>query len=138
MLLGSMSETYQEMLDKEYIGSDFRYSVRIDESSAYLKISTDTKKPNKFIDYVLNILKKVKNFKVNEEEFNTLKKAYWGSMLMSLNDVEYIGISYPEYYFKSCDFFEAVEKLQDVTYEEIEDLKEYFDSNMISTIIIKK
>ena len=70
MLLGSMSETYQEMLDKEYIGSDFRYSVRIDESSAYLKISTDTKKPNKFIDYVLNILKKVKNVKVNEEELS--------------------------------------------------------------------
>ncbi len=138
MMLGSMSETYQEMLDKEYIGSNFRYNVRLDENSAYLKISTDTKKPNIFIEFILNILKNVNKHTFDKLEFETLKKAYWGSVLMSLNDVEYIGVSYPEYYFKSCDFFEAVEKLQDITYEEIYQLKKYFNEEMISTIVVKK
>lgn len=138
MLFGSMSDSYQEMLDKEYIGADYRYTVRLDNDSAYFKIGSDTKKPNEFIKYIKNIIQSINELQIKEEQFEKMKKAFWGSVLMSLNDVEYIGVSYPEYYFKNCDFFEAIEEIKTINLEDIYELKEYFDESKMSIVILEK
>ena len=138
MLFGSMSDSYQEMLDKEYIGADYRYTVRLDNDSAYFKIGSDTKKPNEFIEYIKNIIQSINELQINEDQFEKMKKAFWGSVLMSLNDVEYIGVSYPEYYFKHCDFFEAIEEIKNINLEDIYELKEYFDESKMSIVILEK
>lgn len=138
MLIGSMSDSYQDMLDKEYIGTEYRYSIRIDNHSSYIKISSDSKKPHKFIEYIKNKIAYAKEMLIDEESFNNIKKAFFGSVLMSLNDVEYIGVSYPEYYFKNCEFFEAIEELHNLKSSDLEEIKKYFDLSKLSTLIIDK
>ena len=138
MLIGSMSDSYQDMLDKEYIGTEYRYSIRIDNHSSYIKISSDSKKPHKFIEYIKNKIAYAKDMLIDEESFNNIKKAFFGSVLMSLNDVEYIGVSYPEYYFKNCEFFEAIEELHNLKSSDLEEIKKYFDLSKLSTLIIDK
>lgn len=138
MLIGSMSDSYQEMLDNEYIGTEYRYSIRIDNHSSYIKISSDSKKPHKFIEYIKNKIAFAKDMPIDDESFNNIKKAFFGSVLMSLNDVEYIGVSYPEYYFKKCEFFEAIEELHNLKSSDLEEIKKYFDLSKLSTLIIDK
>ena len=137
-LLGSMSDSYQEMLDKEIIGNNFRYSIKLDEKSAFLKFSTDSKKPLEFKEYIYNKLKELKTMEIDSNNFDSLKRAFRGVILMSLNDIEYIGITYPEYYFKNCDLYKSIEMIDSIDIDSLNEVIELIDLNQISTFLIEK
>ena len=57
---------------------------------------------------------------------------------MSLNDIEYIGITYPEYYFKNCDLYKSIEMIDSIDIDSLNEVIELIDLNQISTFLIEK
>lgn len=133
---GASSENYQEMLDLELINGNIYTDVYVDDLCGYIKIHTNTHKPEMFVHYVKKKLLDLNKVKLTEQEFNIYKKAVLGDFLKSLNYLENIAYSYLDSIIKNSDVFEVLELFQDITLDDMKKIGKYFVKNAISEFII--
>ncbi len=132
---GITSPIYQELLDQELI-SGFSYNCSIDETSCYLRLSTNTYKEKEFIAYITNKLLLMHEYHISLDELNDIKKAIIGSFIRSFNNVEFISTTFLEYKLKNSNIFHILEIINKITPKDIEELGKYFVKEAITSFCI--
>lgn len=132
---GITSPVYQDLLDKELI-SGFSYSCTIDETSGYVRISTNTFKEKEFISYITKELLSLSHFTISDDDLKEIKKAIQGSFIRSLNNVEFISTTFVEYKLKNCNIFHTLDIIQKMKKEELEELGQYFVKEAITSFSV--
>lgn len=133
---GMCSDNYQYMLDNELI-NDFGYTCNFDYKCSYIKLSASTFKPKEFSKFVKKELLKFKEYKIEEDIFNNMKKAILGNCLRAFDSEEYICTSYVENLFKNSNIFDAIDVINSITINDLKEMGKYFNSESFTEYIIE-
>ena len=138
-LFSKSSDHYQALLEEGLINESFSYDLTFEYSFGFGLISTDTKKPEKFIQRVKEILLNPDHLTISEEDFTIIKNKMKGHMLKSLNSLEYIANSFTRYQFNGSNLFETLQLFDELKVEDLQDVQSFFaDQAITSTIIYPK
>lgn len=133
---GMCSDNYQYMLDNELING-FGYSCNFDLKCSYIKLSASTFKPKEFSKFVKKELLKFKDFEIDEEIFNNMKKAILGNCLRAFDSEEYICTSYVDNLFKNGNIFECIDIINSITIDDLKAMGKYFNSESFTEYILE-
>ena len=133
---GFSSDNYQYMLDEELI-SGFSYSFHFDKSTSYIKFVANSFNPKLFIEFIKKELIKFKNYEIDLESFNYLKKGLIGTFIKSYDNVEFVSTNLIEYMFKNSNIFNALEIIESITINDLLNFCKYFDEKSITSFTIK-
>lgn len=133
---GFSSDNYQYMLDNNII-SGFTYSFNYDKSSSNIRFIANSFNPKLFIKFMKNEILKLNRFNIDELLFNNIKKGLIGRFISSFDNVEFISTNLIEYLFKNSDVFDAIEVIQSITIDDINDFLKYFVEDSITYYIVK-
>lgn len=133
---GFSSDNYQYMLDEELI-SGFTYSFNFDKTTSHIRFIANSFSPKQFAQFIKNEVLKLKNFDIDEENFNRIKKGLIGTFIRSFDSVEFISTSMVEYLFKNTDLFNALNVINSLTLDDLHNFSKYFIEDSITYYIIK-
>lgn len=133
---GFSSDNYQHMLDDNII-SGFTYTFNYDKTTSHIRFIANSFNPKLFVKEMKNEILKLNNFVIDENTLTIIKKGLIGTFIKSFDNVEFISTSLVEYLFKDTDIFNAIEIIDSITKEDIQDFTKYFVDEAITYFIIK-
>ncbi|MDD3171326.1 MAG: pitrilysin family protein [Bacilli bacterium] len=134
--IGSSTKFYQNLLDKQLISNDLRYSIYFDGACGYIKITADCFDPSKLRKVLVKKILTLSDINIDLNTFERFKKAVIGSFIKSLNSLEYIATCLLEYDFKNCDIFESLSLLEKLTLNDALKMGKYFKEEAITSFAI--
>lgn len=134
LLFGMTSSNYLNLYDSGLIDESFSTDFSYERTFNFLNVSSDTKKPEEFIQAIKQTLKLgTASPDFNELHFETVKKRSIGQALQSLNSLEYIAHQFIDQTFGDATVFDIVPILEDITIDEVKDLaNDYLNENYLS------
>lgn len=139
ILFGKGSSNYMEMYDSGLIDDSFGYSFNMDRSFHFLVLEADTDEPETARQRWREILLHWRtDADFTEENFTLLKRALIGEQLQAFNSLEYIANQFGYLQFRGIDLFERIERIESLTFEELEKFGEqYIREPLFSSFVIK-
>ena len=119
MLLGESSPLYARLYSEGLINSSFGCSYDLLPGAAYVYLGGDTPNPHAVLDAILAEAKRVAEEGVDEDYYQRLKNANFGSTLKGLNSFENIAVSVVEAQFRGYDPFRFPEVFDSITREDV-------------------
>lgn len=109
---------YQELYQEKLIDDSFYYETTLDKNYGYTLIGSNTERPEVFAKKVKEMLLSTQSQELKEEDFNRMKKKKIGSLIRSMNSLEFIANKYIHYYTSNIDLFEIIPTIQELKVEE--------------------
>ena len=119
VLLGESSPLYARLYSEGLINSSFGCSYDLLPGAAYVYLGGDTPNPHAVLDAILAEAKCVAEEGVDEDYYQRLKNANFGSTLKGLNSFENIAVSVVEAQFRGYDPFCFPEVFDSITREDV-------------------
>ena len=135
-IFGPSTDAYQEMLDQELIQGGFSYESYHDGFAGFIRIQTNTRKPEAFISFITEKLLSLAAFEIDEETFARFKKAVLGNFIKSLNSFEFLALGYLEYGLRNSDIFETLEEFDKLTRSGLKKYQKYFVKSAIANFTV--
>jgi len=134
LLFGTTSSNYLNLYDSGLIDESFSIDFSYERTFNFLNVSSDTKKPEEFIQSIKQTLKTGSDsLDFNEIHFETIKKRSIGQALKSLNSLEFIAHQFIDQTFGEATIFDIVPVLEDITLEEVKQLADdYLNEDYLS------
>jgi len=117
ILIGKSSELYKKLYEEGYLLSQPDLEYEVSKQFAHILISGQSKNPKKVIEEIQEQIKKLKEKKLNKEEFSRIKKKIYGEYVTEYNDVGSIARMFLADYFKGVNSFEYIENYNLVSIE---------------------
>ena len=134
MIMGRSSKLYNSMYDEGLINGSFGYDYTIEENYAFSSFGGEVDDPKHVRDVIINA---IKNYKIQENDFNRIKKAHIGDFIKQFNVVERISNTFIDMYFKGVKSLDIYEILESVTIDDMSYyLKEHFDEDRLAVSIV--
>ena len=133
----SSSEFYQQLLKEEIIDDSFNYFVVLDEDFGYLSISSNTEKVDEFISRVKERLLSLKTIEVSTEHFERYFKIKKSVAIRKLDFIDNIAEMHVDSFIDGIEFFDGLDIINKVKYEDVLDVRKYFNEESLTTVIIK-
>ncbi len=130
------TEYFEELITKGFINNSFEYSLYYDETYGHLLFNLDTQDPDKFINKIKSIINIIKNKEINNNDFKLLKRLYQARSIKRFNSLEYIANSIVEAHNDGHTIFDYIDILNEITIKDLENVKNFFNEDSISTFII--
>ena len=140
MIIGKSSKLYQELYKEGILfvvpGLDYEFS----KNYAHILISGQSEKPYEVYNKFKQIVKKMKNEKIDLEEFNRIKKRIYGEYVKEYNDPSDIARMFLADFFKDINSFDYIEEISTINKEYLQQiLNEIFvDKKMVISVIKKE
>ena len=137
---GKSSDIYLDLLDKGLINDSFGMDVAIDKDYSYFILGIESNKIEEFIPVIKDLLLKMKNYKITDEEFIRTKKLLLGSFIHSFNSIEAISSHFLNYRLLNEDPFMLLKIIENITKEDIYKSSRFISNidNMTTVKILKK
>ena len=119
VLLGESSPLYARLYSEGRINSSFGCSYDLLPGAADVYLGGDTPNPHAVLDAILAEAKRVAEEGVDEDYYQRLKNANFGSTLKGLNSFENIAVSVVEAQFRGYDPFRFPEVFDSITREDV-------------------
>jgi predicted Zn-dependent peptidase len=134
VLFGKSSSFYEEMIEKEYLVSNFYLEKITIDNYIFVTIKAESNQPQKLLE---EIKKYIKNIKINAEDFERKKKILINSYFTLFDDVEAVNdkildniIKYNKLYLNEIDM------IKELNIEELNKFVKLLDLSYIATYII--
>lgn len=131
-LFGDTSNYYNELLNEDLINDSFSYYLVNEDSASYIAIESFSNNINKAIKKIKEIL--LEDHKIDKKEFTIIKNDLIGKFILSLNSLEAIASNYSRFFFKNLDFFQVPKIIYNLKYEDLENIKKYFNEDSLSIV----
>ncbi|MFA6800511.1 MAG: pitrilysin family protein [Acholeplasmataceae bacterium] len=138
LLLGTSSNLYHDLLEKQLINQNFYISSTFEGHQAHFVIFSDTKDPQFLKDYLITQLSLAKDNLLSLDAFNRYIKVYIGQFIFALNSVEHQAYLYSKYYHRHAHLYEVIDIVQSITYNDILLTYNDFIKAPNSSVIYKK
>ena len=96
----------------------------------------DTDQPEVFIEKITEVIQKIKNEKIDDETFYIYKRLYQARNIKRFNSLEYIANLMIEFEQSNMNLFDLVEVTNQLTKEDVEAVRTYFDESAIASFTI--
>ncbi|SHK10133.1 Predicted Zn-dependent peptidase [Anaerobranca californiensis DSM 14826] len=136
-ILGRGSKLYNNLYDEGIIDSSFGVEYTAEDGFGHTILSLETDDPLGFVERLELEINKIKEQGLDKEEFILNKRKLEGLNLMELNSMENVVLGFMGDYFRDCNYFDRVQVIREVTFEDVQQrLYEHFDFKMSAISII--
>ncbi len=133
----SSSEFYQQLLKEEIIDDSFNYYVVLDKAFGYVSIVSNTQKIDEFISKVKEHLLSLKTIEISKEHFNKYLKINKARNIRKMDFIDSIVEMHVDAFIDNIEFFDELDIINKVKYEDVLDVRKYFNEDSFTTVIIK-
>ena len=137
ILFSKSSPLYEEWINEGIINDSFSGNFTQERDYSFIQIGGDTLYPDKLKDRIISLLTHIHEYKIDEKEFIRNKKKNIGLLINMFNSPESIANVFSRYYFEDIIAFDLIDTVNDMTIEDLYELYELFNSEAISTFIVK-
>ncbi len=137
MFADPSSELYQRLLKQQLINSSFGTEVFTGDGYFSLIFSGESSSPEKVREALLEEINHVKNEGLNEENFQRIKKAYYGMLIRELNNVEAVANLMINAHMDGVGPFDTIDVLSKMKSEEVFDFikNEMTDDRFVLSVV---
>lgn len=135
-MLGTSSNIYQEMLDKHIFDTGYFLEWIQEYTYGYIMLGADSTDPQRFYEYVIDLIPKLQAYQIDRETFQTKLKGLIGNILRGFNDLEAFGEVIKEKIEMKIDLFRDFSLLSRLDYPKENILSPYFKLEALSTLIV--
>ncbi|WP_226034885.1 EF-P 5-aminopentanol modification-associated protein YfmH [Aquibacillus saliphilus] len=126
-------EFYQELYDKDLIDNSFSFESNLERNFGFSILGGNTQKPDQLAEEIKGMLLKLKDFSLNEEQFERIKRKKIGHLLRAMNSLEFISTQFVHYNLLGIDLFEVVPAIEKLSVEEANNfLHQWIDEERIA------
>lgn len=126
LLLGDTSKNYLRLYQEGIIDDSFGFDFSLERSFHMADFSSDTARPEEFLQEIEYILLNFANEEeVNEENLERLKKKMLGKYFQSLNSLEFIANQFTQDLFGSLTLFDLPEIIRSIQLQDCLDAGSY-------------
>ncbi|MBQ8292794.1 MAG: insulinase family protein [Bacilli bacterium] len=131
------SDFYQKCLHDGIINNSFDFEIVVEKNYSHILVTSDTLYPERFIEAVKENFLRLKFVEISKESFNGYKKITEAQILRKMNNVEYFGNMLLESYFYDIELFDNLNIIKELTIDDVEMVRQYFEEDAISALVIK-
>ena len=128
LLFSKSSKLYNDWLNKGIINDSFSASFTQERDYAFIQIGCDCDDYETLKNHLLDLIKNFKELKIEEKDFERIKKKNIGLFINLFN----------RYYFEGTIALNLVDEVADIQLKDIYNTFKYFDIEYTSTCIVKK
>lgn len=138
LMFGQSSANYETLYDQGLIDSSFFYDYTEEQSFGFSVIGSNTPDPEKLADTLYQMVADFRRQTIDEEAFTRIKRKHLGSVLRSLNSLEFIANEYTRYQFNGTNLFNVTKMIESITRDELDSvLQEHFDDSSFTVCEIQ-
>ncbi len=137
MLAGNSSKLYKELYENGEILSEISFEYEATQSFSYLLLAAQAQDPEKVLSKFITEINSLKEKRIQEEEFNRIKKKIYGNYISNYDDVAEIAKTFLTDSLENVDSFDLINEFSTVNLQYVEEiLREVFvEKNIIISII---
>jgi len=120
VLFGDSSPLYTRLYEEGIINSSLGGNFDMLPGAEYVYVGGDTKEPGLVFDELNRQAKLLGEKGIDDEFYQQIRRASYGSMIRSLNSFENIAVSMAEGYFRGFDYYRFPEIFDSVTKADVE------------------
>lgn len=137
LLVGSQSKLYNQMLSDGFINKEFGASLFDGRNFASILFSGESKVPNKVVETLKETILTLQKDGIDPEEFELIRKQYYGRYIMAFNNVEGIGDALTDCACDGSGLFDEISIFENMTVNDLNQrLKTAFDLNRCALSVI--
>lgn len=133
VVFGNTTENYKKMKEENLITSSFSAFSNLNAYYGFFRITSDTNKPDEFIEFVKEKLLSFDVSSITEELFSKIKKSYLGDFIGIFNNVDAIANNFLDYYFDDCDVFYWYDYVNNVTINDMKKIGKYLKESAFTS-----
>ncbi len=119
ILVGSHSPLYNQMLKDGFINKEFGASLFDGRNFASILFSGESNQPKKVVETLKNAITQLKENGINPQEFELIRKQYYGRYIMAFNNVEGIGDALTDCACDASGLFDEISIFETMTTEDL-------------------
>jgi predicted Zn-dependent peptidase len=136
-LFGKSSALFQSLLDEGLIDQQFSWEYELTPTYGHSIIGGNSKHPEQLMERVQDAIRSILQTGIPEEELERSRKKAIGRFLAGLDSPRYIARNFTSYCFRGVDFFDMLEILGQIRYDDCMDhLRDHFQMDSWSCSIV--
>ncbi len=137
MLFGTVSPLYRELFDEGLVNSQFSSEVFSGDGFFSCIIGGESKQPDEVFARIQREVARAAQQGLDKALFDTIKKQRYGSMVRSMNNVEYCSELMLNAHLYGVNAFDSAQALADLTFESLSrSLPELLDNTKTAISIV--
>ncbi len=137
LLVGSQSQLYNQMLSEGFINKEFGASLFDGRNFASILFSGESVNPRKVVETIKETISQLQQNGIDPDEFELIRKQYYGRYIMAFNNVEGIGDALTDCACDGSGLFDEISIFETMTVEDLNNrLKTAFDLNRCTLSVI--
>lgn len=142
LIFGSTSDFYEENIRNGKINDSFSTEISLDEDHGEIFIGGESKEPEKVFTLIEDYIESIKSdgnfFDELESDLERIKKGMTGNFVNIFNSVDRIGVTTTGMLLHQEDIFTYVEKLKNITVDDVRSkFMEVFHPERSTKVIIR-
>ncbi len=138
LLFSKSAKLYNDWLNQGIINDSFSASFTQERDYAFIQIGCDCNDYETLKEKLLDLIKDFDTIKIDQKDFNRIKKKNIGLFINMFNSPESIANLFSRYYFEGTNAFDLVDEVAKLEIDDIYDVFKYFDLQYTSVCIVKK
>ena len=138
LLFSKSSKLYNDWLNRGIINDSFSANFTQERDYAFIQIGCDCDDYETLKDNLMGLIKNFKDIKIEESDFERIKKKNIGLFINMFNSPESIANIFSRYYFEGTIAFDLIDEVAKISLDDIYSMFKYFDLDYTSTCIVKK
>ena len=138
LLFSKSAKLYNDWLHQGSINDSFSVRFTQERDYAFIQIGCDCNDYETLKEKLLDLIKDFDTIKIDQEDFNRIKKKNIGLFINMFNSPESIANLFSRYYFEGTNAFDLVDEVAKLEIDDIYDVFKYFDLQYTSVCIVKK
>lgn len=130
------SDIYDDLKKRKIINYSFGYESYFEKQYRHVLFTLDTDEPEVFQEELTKIIDQIRYQVVDEQKFKTIKKLVQALLIKRYNSLEYLGNVLTNLHSDNLTLFNGLEILEEITINDVNEVKKYFDINNLATFII--
>ena len=138
ILAGTQSGLYNEMLSLGYINKEFGATLFDGRNFASILFSGESASPEKVVEKLKESIENLQENGISKEEFELIRKQYYGRYIMAFNHVEGIGDALTDCACDGSGLFDEIGIFESMTVEQLNQrIRKDFDLNRTVLSVVK-
>ncbi|MDD8048766.1 MAG: pitrilysin family protein [Thomasclavelia sp.] len=136
-LFSKSSDLYDRLINEGKINSSFSANYTQTKDVAYIQLGGSQNDYSLLEKTIMNIIENIDDIEITEDNFKRIQKKNIGSFIEMFNSMESVANLFSRYYFEGINALDIVDEFVNISLEDINNCKKYFNSKLTSTYILK-
>ncbi len=113
-------EFYEQLYKEDLIDASFQYETELDRQFGFTILGGDSRKPDELAARIKEMLHKLKENRISEEDFKRMKRKKIGQFMRALNSMEFIANQFTHYHMLGVDLFDVLPTIEALTTSDVD------------------